>query len=405
MISSFTAAEYGDLRVLQNRLTKAAGKCDSSTSYFMDSDGYTLLHYAAQQNKIAATRYILGFCFNDEIRLVLHYSSKDHGGCGATPLHRAAFAGSVGAMCVLLDAAVTKSVVTPKGSHEFKEDEQTCRSNIQDLLFAKDVSFGDEMTALHKSISGGRYMAVKVLLDYCSEENDGSLLSRILMTKDSEGRTPLQLAKDKVENGESPDDLARWDASAGGKADWTRCKLLLEEAEKRTVKNISLFPSGGGAFRNDDSQKYSATCLRSLPKHLLEFKSCLDCGVENGTCQTKAWEDAFRLSLLSSIETKIHRNAQNLDKAHQAENLSKSKHSAKMSSSPVRINGITCTVIEDTLPALQLEREQHKKETGMMGRPCSSCNVLKLVLFRRPDGELICQTCKSLKKKNTSWLR
>uniref|UniRef100_A0A6U2NLT8 Uncharacterized protein n=1 Tax=Leptocylindrus danicus TaxID=163516 RepID=A0A6U2NLT8_9STRA len=409
MISSFTAAGYGDLCVLKNRLNKAAGKRnDSSSSYFMDSDGYTLLHYAAQHNQIAATRYILGFCFNDEIRLVLRYSSKNYGGCGATPLHRAAFAGSVGAMCVLLDAA-SKSAKN-ECVHDFNLDEESRRNDLHALLVAKDISFGDGMTALHKAVSGGRYMAVKILLDYCSDKyGDEFLLPNVLVTKDSEGRTPLELANQKIEDDGSPDDLSRWDANAGGKADWARCKLLLEYAEKRnktTLQSGANIPSPLFACRtlddHDSQEKRSATCFRSLPKHLMEYKSCLDCGVENGICRTKAWEDAFRLALSSSIEGKVLQDIPNLDKQRtEIPSQSRPTNAAHVvgSSSPL-INGNN--INEDTLSVKS--EIQHKKKTGM-GRPCSSCKVLKLVLVRSSDGKLVCQACKSLKKKASSWLK
>ena len=83
-LSSFTAAEWGDIHSL-SKIKDVATKRDDA--------GYSPLHFTAQFNHVAATALLLQLgC------------PVDGGGfCGATPLHRAAFSGATAAMKVLLD--------------------------------------------------------------------------------------------------------------------------------------------------------------------------------------------------------------------------------------------------------------------------------------------------------------
>ena len=81
-LSSFTAAEYGDIHYLSKVKDIATRKDDA---------GYSPLHLSAQFNHVAATVFLLQIgCPVD--------------GVGEfTPLHRAAFSGAVAAMKVLLE--------------------------------------------------------------------------------------------------------------------------------------------------------------------------------------------------------------------------------------------------------------------------------------------------------------
>lgn len=83
-LSSFTAAEYGDIHSL-SKIQNVATRRDDA--------GYTPLHFAAQFNHLAATALLLNLgC------------SVDGGGyCGATPLHRASFSGATATMKVILE--------------------------------------------------------------------------------------------------------------------------------------------------------------------------------------------------------------------------------------------------------------------------------------------------------------
>ncbi len=83
-LSSFTAAEYGDIHSLS--------KIKDVTTR-RDDAGYNPLHFTAQFNHVAATALLLQMgC------------PVDGGGhCGATPLHRASFSGATATMKVLLE--------------------------------------------------------------------------------------------------------------------------------------------------------------------------------------------------------------------------------------------------------------------------------------------------------------
>ena len=85
-LSSFTAAEYGDIHSLSKIKDVATRKDDA---------GYNPLHFTAQFNHIAATAFLL------QLGCPVDGSGDSH--CGATPLHRAAFSGATAAMKVLLE--------------------------------------------------------------------------------------------------------------------------------------------------------------------------------------------------------------------------------------------------------------------------------------------------------------
>ena len=224
-LSSFTAAEYGDIHSLS--------KIKDVTTR-RDDAGYSPLHFTAQFNHVAATALLLQLgC------------PVDGGGfCGATPLHRAAFSGATAAMKVLLEWKVPSSDYSDtsiESEGELSNDES---GELYCDLFARDTSFGDESTPLHKAVAGGRYLAVHMIVEALKDRDNivgsgskitigssNSWLQRGLVAKDKYGRTPLDVAQHffQIQDTER-DAVARWDEVAGGVADWGKCVSLLESA-------------------------------------------------------------------------------------------------------------------------------------------------------------------------------
>jgi ankyrin repeat protein len=118
-LSSFTAAEYGDIHSLSKIKDVATRK---------DNAGYNPLHFTAQFNHIAATAFLLQ----------LGCPVDGGGQCGANPLHRAAFSGATAAMKVLLEW-------NAPGNSEFQTTNSSSSSSSSSVLNG-EVSFSDTTT-------------------------------------------------------------------------------------------------------------------------------------------------------------------------------------------------------------------------------------------------------------------
>lgn len=314
-LSSFTAAEYGDIHSLSKIKDVATRR---------DDFGYTPLHYAAQFNHLAATSLLLNLgCLVD-----------GGGYCGATPLHRASFSGATSAMKVILEWNSDtdqdyRNTTIPTAS-------QLPERKCCDLL-ARDTSFGDESTALHKASAGGRYLAIYVLLEALKERDSRSQLQSIrfiereeirrreennirvssskksllqcgLEARDKYGRTSLDVAKHfyEIQDTERAA-VARWDTIAVGLADWGKCIQLLE--------NAAVEASLGGVniekdlkVKQDDaknnntsvvSQSKNSCYLPQLPVQMTKgVYECLDCVASgDNVCMTLSWQAAFQKAL------------------------------------------------------------------------------------------------------------
>jgi len=89
------------------------------------------------------------------------------------------------------------------------------------------------LTTKHDIFNLGRPLAVILLLDYLISSSSSSLRRKVLTSRDSKNRTPLQIAKDSVKKGpEEISSLRRWDVVAGGlSANFEECVRLLEREE------------------------------------------------------------------------------------------------------------------------------------------------------------------------------
>ena len=143
--SIWTAAQTNDIDTITAKMEQ-----NPSSASKLDAYGYSALHYAAQHNHLQIVEMLLA-----------KGCPVDGNSCGATPLHRAAYAGSTEACRLLLIAHADVNVM--------------------------DTSFSDNATPLHKAYSGGHVDIVNLLLQHGANP---TLL-------DAQGKCPEQLLKKK----------------------------------------------------------------------------------------------------------------------------------------------------------------------------------------------------------------
>ncbi len=302
-LSSFTAAEYGIL------LRRTANKNKKNTITTIEScHGYNLLHFTAQHGHVASTAYLLQCGANPQV-----------GSCGATPLHRASYSGSIGTMKLLLDAQPSSSL---------------------SLLLAQDTSFSSNETPLHKASSAGRYLAVQLLLFYLIKaastttqhldtNNDlrplPSILQQALQAKDSSGRTPLDVAQQQQQNIINENDhndaysdisTSRWDTVAGSQANWQLCAQLLQMAESNDYNYIIKKLGSPDNNGNDDPsiQKLYTECIsiKEIPSFSCHYDNDTipqDCNTNDTSntdpCKIESWEHLYFEALKDNLQDSI----------------------------------------------------------------------------------------------------
>jgi hypothetical protein len=326
---------------------------------------------AAQNGHVAATS------------LLLQLGCPINTGTGATPLHRASFSGAVATMRVLL--------------HQSSEiSDSDC-----DMLLARDTSFGDEMTPLHKAAAGGRYLGVQLLLEVLREQTtlkqdaaatattttNTSLFRQALQARDKCQRTPLDVAIElRRRQEEERQSVARWDQVAGGVADWGKCIELLRAAEAEiSSKEV--------AEKSTTTTTAQQQPWMQLPDHLVRVNKdgCIDCGpstttADNGQCLTASWQAAFQAALGNSVDLLLLNDK---PPSQQQTRL----NTAAVNEPPTVVHRATTTA-SDNSPVAKVDVESTNSTGSRSGISCSLCGKLSVALYPMASGSLMCKTCK-----------
>lgn len=372
-LSSATAAEYGDIESLARRLhKKRSDKEQQQQRITISNGGITPLHLAAQHDHPAAVTLLLeeGNCDIDTgVR-----SNVASLFCGATPLHRASFSGAIAAMQTLLDWGSDNT------------------SEMTDIL-AKDFSFGDQRTPLHKAVAGGRPYAVQLLLISLRHRE---LLESGLAAVDSQGLTPLALVKqytslDTKSLEEEKCSVRRWDSIAGGPADWEMCQTLLESALTSTIHLTTC---------STQVQNTTPDIVNLNPPKKNNLSSLCNDGddCKDGSCRTAVWEHAFRSALVLSLEASFEKNPSKGGGKNCTNSIASEDSDEKRDNS----NREQCKSKGASASILKSQSDQAKSSTygqtsQLFGRVCEICQEHTYTLFRLKNN-LICRKCKRLKR-------
>jgi Ankyrin repeats (3 copies) len=316
---------------------------------------------------------------------------------GATALHRACFSGAAGTIRLLLQVP-------------------GC-----DLL-ARDTSFGDLQTPLHKAASGGRFLAVQLMLDALqqrSKEKGSSslptLLEIALSSTDSSGQTPLDVAREKQHNQEAErQSVARWDVVADGKADWGKCVQVRDRccgmasfmsfvATETVATHCTpqlLQRASQGDTSGIDSHAPLSRWNTQIPDHLqrippgtCSISECSD--TVNGTCLTKSWERAFRTALLNNVNEIIATSPLSNRAAptggHDITLVAETSNGVSLSDCSNQ--GASTGTDASHAKVLSLPASKAILPTSV-GRSCQDCRRPSIVLYQSRNGQLVCKACR-----------
>ncbi len=122
-------------------------RSDPSRLSRLDDYGYSALHYAAQRNHARKLRLLLD-----------HISDPDFGTCGATALHRAAFAGSFECCKLLLERGADANRKDTSASWDLTPI-QKARQNSHEEIVKLLLSFGADDLPLPAELNPSRIAA------------------------------------------------------------------------------------------------------------------------------------------------------------------------------------------------------------------------------------------------------
>ena len=429
-LSSWTAAEYGDLHTL---LSKSEKESSATTRRHRkqykwnekDQYGITPLHLAAQNDHVAVVAMMLkNFVLFEEKKndntatVTTTTTTTTPTVVVVTPLHRASFSGAVTSMKLLLD--------------HFSDQNQ-----LSQIILAQDKSFGDLMTPLHKAAAGGRYLAVQLLLQTLSSlpssSSSSPLYKLALNARDSQNRTPLDVAKEQLQkdyDGSERKSVARWDQVAGGIADWNKCVQLLSTATTTAATTAAVTTTGINIMESSSSSSSSSSSpslvvLPPKPNFSNLFSTnggsssssssspswwCIDCnnnnGDDNNSCKTAVWQTQFRMALGNSIFTPLQSSS----------SLSPLSQSTTTTEATKETTATTTTIpLIVTETAMEKEQEKEEVEESVNnnnnnnnddGVSCSICKKITIALYpissssiplqsSLPTGKLlVCKSCK-----------